>query len=70
MTAAHCTYITSTSNAIIMAGDWNRAVTTDTKWAANYTVSSYIVHPSYNETSGQNDVALVRTPDLNYIRFK
>lgn len=53
-----------------MAGDWNRAVTTDTKWAANYTVSSYIVHPSYNETSGQNDVALVRTPDLNYIRFK
>lgn len=70
LTAAHCIYAFNNfvANTRIIAGDWNTAVSTDTNWAANYAVSSFIVHPSYSELTGQNDIALVKT--ASYIRFK
>lgn len=70
MTAAHCAYVTSAGNTRIIAGDHNLASTTDTNWAASYLVAGFIVHPSYSDVTGQNDVALARTVDSNYIRFK
>lgn len=67
---AHCfVYNNIATNIVVLVGDHDTDVGTDTPFSSIYTVEAIINHESYNSNSptNANDIALLRT--VNNIRF-
>ena len=55
------------ANIGALVGDHDKSTGNDTIFAALYKIESVIKHELYNSTTGNNDIALVKTSD--YMRF-
>ncbi|XP_030750819.1 venom serine protease-like [Sitophilus oryzae] len=61
LTAAHCVYGISARNIAVLVGDHNISTGTDTPYAALYLINGYVIHPSYNFSTYENDVGIIQT---------
>uniref|UniRef100_A0A182PP27 Peptidase S1 domain-containing protein n=1 Tax=Anopheles epiroticus TaxID=199890 RepID=A0A182PP27_9DIPT len=61
LTAAHCLPGRSLSNTIVVVGEQDRRVSTESVYTMSMLVSEFRPHPSYDATAKTNDIALVRT---------
>ncbi|CAO1358832.1 unnamed protein product [Diamesa serratosioi] len=68
LSAAHC-FIAypNLANIGALVGDHDKSTGNDTIFAALYRIASVIKHELYNSTTGNNDIALVRTSE--YIKY-
>ena len=72
LTVAHCFVSASSSspgNILVLVGDHDRRIVTETPFSEFYTVAAIIRHELYNANNptNANDIALLRT--VNNIRF-
>lgn len=63
LTAAHCLKGRRIANTTLLVGDHNLKSGTDTTYAKLMLISTFTLHPSYNELAKTDDIALVRTVD-------
>ncbi|XP_068231114.1 trypsin-like [Palaemon carinicauda] len=60
LTASHCVDGASASSVYVVVGEHNWSVTTETSSTQKIQASSIIMHPNYNKTTYNNDVALIK----------
>lgn len=60
-TAAHCSTGETTNTIVLLVGDHNVTTGSDTSAARGYQIQSIIIHPQYDASTYNNDIALVRT---------
>ncbi|XP_001861530.2 venom serine protease [Culex quinquefasciatus] len=63
LTASHCLKGRQISKTALLVGDHNMTSGTDTTYAKAMRISTFTMHPSYNEAAKTDDIALVRTVD-------
>jgi secreted trypsin-like serine protease len=59
LTAAGCLRSRQASNLVVLLGDHDYKSGTDTGNAAVYGVKRFVLHPSFNSTTQENDIALI-----------
>lgn len=49
------------SNTVIVVGEHDRSIASDTAFTATYPIASFIKHPNYASSTGLHNIALVKT---------
>ncbi|XP_011188230.1 phenoloxidase-activating factor 2 [Zeugodacus cucurbitae] len=60
LTAAHKVYNIATSSFKVRVGEWDAASTSEPIPAQDLAIASVFIHPNFNPTNLQNDVAIIR----------
>ncbi|KAG7213954.1 hypothetical protein KM043_003147 [Ampulex compressa] len=67
LTAAHCVVKRNIESVILLIGGHNITVGNKSNVAKYFKVEKFIIHPAYDRSNNQNDIAIVKTAD--YISF-
>ncbi|XP_066142745.1 venom serine protease 34-like isoform X2 [Euwallacea fornicatus] len=60
LTAAHCVVNQDVNNYRVLVGDHDTSIGSDTNSSAIYRARKFIVHPKYNSSNYNNDLALIQ----------
>ncbi|XP_072948034.1 venom serine protease-like [Epargyreus clarus] len=60
LTAAHCVSQRPYSSLAVIVGEHDVSTGNDTDYTQGFRVSSYVIHPDYNEDTLENDIAIIK----------
>ncbi|XP_066262338.1 transmembrane protease serine 9-like [Euwallacea similis] len=66
LTAAHCVVNQDVNNYRVLVGDHDTSIGSDTNSSAIYRARKFIVHPKYNSSNYNNDLALIKVDTLMF----
>lgn len=66
LTAAHCVAEMTPANLKLLVGEHDISTAAETKYTATYTINKFVVHENYNKATGENDIALIRVPRMQF----